>query len=147
MRRRRKTEGALAAFTPDAGGAFVRGAFDCGERRQHAGVAGHEAFARTRMREMGGLAGLDALERKTQEFACALGDKDRDAVFGHGDVALGPGAGVGVVEVFGEALVGEDCVEAVDIGDQGPPEARQLSQRGEDHHEGCDELGHCWGAL
>ncbi len=106
MRRRRKTEG--VGFAADAGGAFSRGALDCGERRQHAGVAGHEAFARTRMREMGGLAGLDALERKTQEFACALGDKDRDAVFGHGDVALGPGAGVGVVEVFGEALVGED---------------------------------------
>ena len=94
------------------------------------------------MREMGGLAGLDALERKPQEFACALGDQDGDAVFGHGDVAFSPGAGVGVVEVFGEALVGEDCVEAVDIGDQGPPEARQLSQRGEDHHEGGDELGH-----
>ena len=91
---------------------------------------------------MGGLAGLDALERKPQEFACALGDQDGDAVFGHGDVAFSPGAGVRIVEVLRERFVGKDGGEAVDIGDQGPPQTRKLSERGEDHHEGCNELGH-----
>ena len=142
-----ETEGAVATFTLDAGGAFPGGAFDRGERRQHAGVAGHQTLARGRMREMGGLAGLDALERETQEFTRALGDQDGDAILGHGDVALGISAGVGIVEVLGKLFVGEDRVEAVDIGDQRPPQTRKLSERGKDHHEGGDELGHGWGAL